>query len=117
MRSRSPKLALNDIATNIALAREFMHDLSFDKFCVDRRTVYAVIRCLEIISEASRRLPLDIKSRYPNIEWTEIAAAGSVYRHAYELIRDDAVWKTVHDRLGPLLTMVEEELARAKSIN
>ncbi|MBI2714377.1 MAG: DUF86 domain-containing protein [Rhizobiales bacterium] len=115
MPSNSPELALTDIAANIALAQNFVRDFSFDEFQADRRTVYAVIRCLEIISEASRRLPPDLRSRHPDIEWNEIAAAGSVYRHAYQLVRDDAVWKTVHHNLEPLLAMVERELRRLKS--
>ena len=112
MPSRSPELALTDIAANIALARDFVRGLAFAEFRADRRTVYAVVRCLEIISEASRRLPPDLKGRHPDIEWSEIAAAGSVYRHAYELIRDETVWKTVHHGFEPLLAMVEQELRR-----
>jgi uncharacterized protein with HEPN domain len=65
--------ALRDIAENIELARSFVAGLSFDEFQADRRTVYAVVRCLEIISEASRRLPVDLKARHPDIPWTDMA--------------------------------------------
>jgi uncharacterized protein with HEPN domain len=43
MPSKSPELALTDIAANIALAHNFVRDFSFDEFQADRRTVYAVI--------------------------------------------------------------------------
>jgi uncharacterized protein with HEPN domain len=115
MPSSSPELALVDIANNIALAREFVRDFSYAEFAADRRTVYAVIRCLEIISEASRRLPIDLKERHPQIDWIEIAAAGSVYRHAYQLVRDDTIWETVQQSLAPLGTVAEQELNRLKS--
>jgi uncharacterized protein with HEPN domain len=42
---------------------------------------YAVIRSLEIISEASRRLSDELKARHPGIPWREMAAAGNFYRH------------------------------------
>ena len=56
--------------------------MSYEAFRADVRTVYAVTRCLEIISEASRRLPKQLKARHTKISWTDIAGAGSVYRHA-----------------------------------
>jgi len=58
---------LTDIRYDIGLAFSFVGQLNVDQFLADRRTVYAVTRCLEIISEASRRLPPDLKSRHPQI--------------------------------------------------
>ena len=52
----------------------------------------AVLRNLEVISEASRRLSDELKARYPTIPWTGIAAAGNVYRHGYDSVDDDVVW-------------------------
>lgn len=57
MPSSRSRQALLDIRDNIRLARQFTEGLSFERFCGDKRTVYAVTRCLEIISEASRRRP------------------------------------------------------------
>jgi uncharacterized protein with HEPN domain len=67
---------------------------------------------LEIISEASRRLPADLKARHPNIAWADMAGAGSVYRHQYHDVQDDLVWKTVQEDLEPLRIVVEQELDR-----
>jgi len=112
--SRSPVAALRDILENIALARHFVNGLGFDEFSKDRRTVYAVVRCLEIISEASRRLPADLKSRHPEIPWTDVAGAGSIYRHHYQDVRDTYIWHTVHQFLEPLREVVTDELGRLK---
>lgn len=60
------------------MAIQFLQGLSFDAFRDDTRTVYAVTRCLEIISEASRRLPSEMKARYPSIPWKDMAGAGNV---------------------------------------
>jgi uncharacterized protein with HEPN domain len=103
---------LSDIAHNIALARKFVTGLSFSEFQADFKTIYAVTRSLEIISEASRRLSADLKSRHPEITWSQMAGAGNVYRHDYLDIRVDVLWRTVHEFLGPLLIAVEQELAR-----
>ncbi len=112
MPSDNPEGRLTDIRENIALAFLFIGQINFEQFLADRRTVYAVTRCLEIISEASRRLPPELKTRHPQIRWKGMAGAGNVYRHNYELVLDKAVWDTVHESLEPLLAVVEEELRR-----
>ena len=83
MPSNSPQDALDHIRDNIYLARSFIEGLDFDAFRVNTLVFYGVTRCLEIISEASRRLPADMKARYPAIPWVEMAGAGNVYRHEY----------------------------------
>jgi uncharacterized protein with HEPN domain len=108
--SKSAAAALRHIIENIRLARSFVSGLSFDDFQADRRTVYAVVRCLEIISEASRRLPNDLKARHPEIPWSDIAGAGSIYRHDYQNVRDMFVWRTLEQSLEPLQRAVEDEL-------
>jgi uncharacterized protein with HEPN domain len=112
----SPRGPLTDIRENVNLAFSFIADASLPQFLADRRTVYAVTRCLEIISEASRRLPEEMKARHTHIRWRGMAGAGNVYRHEYELILDRAVWDTVQSSLRPLLAVVEEELRRLEGV-
>ena len=114
MRSNSDFGPLSDIAQNIALSRKFVSGMSFTEFQSDAKTVYAVTRSLEIVSEASRRLSDDIKSRHPQIAWAQMAGAGNIYRHGYQDIRLDVLWRTVHESLGQLLDVVERELERLK---
>jgi uncharacterized protein with HEPN domain len=75
---------LRDILHHIDLAAHFIEGFDRETFNADIRTVYAVTPCLEIISEASRRLPNDMKARHPAISWKQMAGAGNVYRHDYE---------------------------------
>jgi uncharacterized protein with HEPN domain len=89
----------------------FATDLDYEKFCDDLRTVYAVTRCLEIISEASRRLPGELKARYPAIAWKEMAGAGNVYSHDYEDVALSYVWTTLPNHLPPLRAVIQHELA------
>jgi uncharacterized protein with HEPN domain len=101
---------LDDIHRHIVLAEEFGASMSYDAFCADLRTTYAVTRCLEIISEASRRLPDELKARHPSIPWRDMAAAGNIYRHEYEDVAARGVWDTLTHHLPTLRAAIEQEL-------
>lgn len=101
---------LADIRHNIHLARKFLDGLTYEEFRDNDLVFYAVTRCLEIISGASRRIPPEIKAGHAHIPWAEMAGAGNVYRHDYEDVRQRLVWGTVHNRLPALLEAVEREL-------
>jgi uncharacterized protein with HEPN domain len=113
MLSSRARLALTDIRDNIRLAEQFAAGLSVEALRADRRTFYALTRCLEIISEAARRLPQSLRSRHPELPWRAIMGAGNVYRHDYDNVAEEIVWRTVQNNLAPLLAAVERELARA----
>src|SRR3954452_16745842 len=115
MPSEAQERFLRDILHHIDLASAFIAGLSRDTFKSDLRTLYAVTRCLEIISEASRRLPDDLKARHPAIAWKQMAGAGNVYRHNYEDVAARFVWETVQQALPPLKAVVEKEIARLQS--
>lgn len=84
--------------------------MTYEAFRDDTRTVFAVTRCLEIISEASRRLPETFKARHPNIAWREMAAAGNIYRHEYEDVAPRRVWQTLTVSLPLLRAVIDAEL-------
>ena len=68
-------------------------------------------RCLKVISEASRRLPDEMKTRYPAIAWKNMAGAGNVYRGDYEDVAAKLVWDAVELALPPLRDVVAREIA------
>ncbi len=103
---------LIDIRHNIYLARSFVEGLGYADFLDNQMAFYAVTRCLEIISEASRRLPADLKARHPGIPWEEMAGAGNVYRHDHEDVQHRLAWGTVQTRLPVLLDVIEQEIDR-----
>ena len=110
MPSEKESGVLREVLRNIKLAEQFTQGHTLATLQVDEKTLYAVVRSLEIISEASRRLTDELKARHANIEWREMAAAGNVYRHSYEDVTARRVWKTLHDHLPALRTVVEKEL-------
>ena len=111
MRFDNAIAALRDIAHHIDLALSFTAGFDYEAFAADPRTVYAVTRCLEIISEASRRLPDDLKARHSSIAWRDMAGAGNIYRHYYEDVAAQHVWDTVQIDLPPLRVVITQELA------
>jgi uncharacterized protein with HEPN domain len=93
------------------MAEGFVSGMTYEAFKDDNLRLYAVTRCLEIISEASRRLPDEVKARHPSIEWREMAAAGNIYRHEYEDVAARRVWRTLTVSLPLLRVVIERELA------
>jgi uncharacterized protein with HEPN domain len=111
MLSKAATAALRDMEHHIDLATEFVAGVDYEAFRDDTRTVYAVTRCLEIISEASRRLPDELKTRHPSIAWKDMAGAGNIYRHDYEDVAAKLVWDTVQLALPALRDVIARELA------
>jgi uncharacterized protein with HEPN domain len=112
MPSNPVETPLRDILHHIDLAVQFVAGIDYPSFHDDVRTVYAVTRCLEIISEASRRLPDALKERHPSIAWKEMAGAGNIYRHDYEDVAAQFVWETVRRSLSPLRAVIEQEITQ-----
>jgi uncharacterized protein with HEPN domain len=110
MHSDGGQNALRDILHHVDLALHFASGQSFESFREDVMRVYAVTRCLELISEASRRLTDDLKARHPDIPWREMAGAGNIYRHDYEDVAAIRVWDTVQIAPPPLRAAVAREL-------
>jgi uncharacterized protein with HEPN domain len=101
---------LSDIRHHILMAEGFVAGIGYATFKDDNLRLYAVTRCLEIISEVSRRLPDAMKQRHPAIQWKNMAAAGNIYRHDYEDVAAREVWDTLTLHLPPLRAVVEAEL-------
>ena len=103
--------ALEDIRRNARLALSFVGDRPAEAFAADVRDLYATIRCLEIVSEAARRLDPEIVAAFPHVPWAAIRAAGNIYRHEYADVSPERVWHTVTGGLPALLDAVERALA------
>ena len=112
MPSDQMRQALYDIRDNGILAQNFVFGLTFENFKEDRRSFYAVTRAIEIISEAARRLPQGLRDRNPQLPWRAIMGVGNVYRHNYDTVAEEYVWRTVQESLPALLAVIEAEISR-----
>lgn len=104
-------IALCDIRDNIFLAQAFVGARAQAEFAQSKLHFYAVTRALEIISEASRRLPETMRARHPHLPWRAIRDVGNFYRHQYDDVADAYVWETVRNHLPLLLDAVLAEIA------
>jgi uncharacterized protein with HEPN domain len=84
MPSETAKAALYAIRDNIRLAKGLVEGSTYEQFRISPLHVYGVTRALEIISEASRRLPEDLRERHPKLPWRSIRDVGNFYRHEYD---------------------------------
>ena len=103
---------LTDILEAIERIRAEMAGVTIEAFEADWRKRWLVERGVEIISEASRRLTDELKTRHPEIPWTKVAGIGNILRHEYEGVAPPVMWKLVQDDLTPLENVCREELAR-----
>jgi uncharacterized protein with HEPN domain len=110
MLSKKAHLALLDIRDCILLAGKFTKGLSYEAFKESRLHFFAVTRALELVSEASRRLPDSFREKHSALPWRAIRDAGNLYRHSYDNVVEAIVWQTLQEDLAPLLAVVQAEL-------
>ncbi len=80
---RDASIYLGDILENLDRATEFVGGMSYEDFECDEKTFYAVVRCIEIIGEASKNRPNDVRKDYPDIPWRDIAGMRDKVIHSY----------------------------------
>ena len=109
-RERSSADYLNDILDAAEKAVRFVSGLTFEEFRDNDEKVYAVIRALEVIGEASKSVPTHVRRRYPEVPWKEIAGMRDKLIHGYFGVNLKRVWDTVQIDLPPLRDVVERML-------
>lgn len=100
--SRRSKLFLKDIAESCQKVRNYSAGVTFEQFSSDERTVDAIVRNLEIIGEAVKNLPEEIKDSRPDVEWRRIARFRDIIVHHYFKVDLDVVWDVVENKISLL---------------
>ena len=108
----SPRL--DDIVEAIEHINSVMRGVSLDEFEANWQKRWLVERGIEIISEASRHLPDDLKDRHPEIPWRKVAGIGNVLRHGYNHAAPDILWKLANEDLASLDRVCRAELEIVK---
>jgi uncharacterized protein with HEPN domain len=100
--SREWRLFVNDILQACERARRYTAGMTQAQFLANDMAYDAVLRNLEIIGEAAKRLPSDVRQRMPQIEWPKIAGMRDWLAHAYFGLDADIVWDVITNKLPEL---------------
>jgi uncharacterized protein with HEPN domain len=109
---RGYKLYLEDTLTSINKIRLYIGTASFEEFIKDDMKIDAVVRNLEIIGEASRKIPAEIKEKYPHLEWRKVADFRNILAHEYFGIDYEILWDIVINKLPILQSEIKSILAQ-----
>jgi uncharacterized protein with HEPN domain len=111
---RTHRLYLNDILEATERIETYVKNLTFEEFSENTLIIDAVVRNFEIISEATKQIPPEIKKQYPLVKWKEMAGMRDKLAHEYFGINLEILWKTAKNRLPALKPIIEELLVNSK---
>jgi len=100
--SRDWKFRIQDILASIQKIENYLADLTLDQFKQNELIIDAVVRNFEIIGEASKNIPLDIRKSHPMIPWEQMGGMRNVLIHEYFGVDVDTIWHTANLHLSPL---------------
>ncbi len=106
---------IEDIRTAAAKARAFVAGMDYQAFAADDKTAFAVVRALEIVGEAAKRVPQEVRDRGPAIPWRSMTGIRDKLIHDYVSVNLEIVWKTVREDLPPLGPLVDQLLAELRA--
>lgn len=111
MTSREAGDYIEDILNAMLDIHEFISEYSYEQFVSDRKTQYAVIRAIEIIGEASKNVPLEIREKCRAIPWRDMATMRDRLIHGYFGVDLIILWDTIQQDIPPLIPMFRSILA------
>jgi uncharacterized protein with HEPN domain len=106
---------LNDIIESITAIDKMIQGKGLEQFTSDIMLRMATERLLEIVCEASRKLPDDVKQGESTIDWRKMIDFGNMLRHAYHATRVDIVWDIVQNDLPALKSFVNRKIAMLRT--
>ena len=99
---------LNDILESVDDILDFTAGMSSEQFSADRKTVKAVVRCLEVIGEAANNIPQNVREHYQDIPWAEIIGMRNRLIHEYFGVDVTILWQTVKEDIEPLKLSIKK---------
>jgi uncharacterized protein with HEPN domain len=107
---RDYRLYIEDILDSVVKIQQFTSGMKYEEFVKDEKTNTAVIHKLEIMGEATKNVPREVKVRYKNVPWNDMARMRDKLSHGYFGIRYEIVWKVIQEKLPEIKPIMENIL-------
>ena len=107
---RNYRLYIKDIFEAMGAVQTFVEGMDLDALVADDKTASAVVRKLEIIGEATKNVPEEIRQKYPQVPWRQMAGMRDRIIHAYFAVDYAVVWDTLKVDIPPLQPIIQQIL-------
>lgn len=108
---RDVSIYIMDILENMELAEDFVKGMDYEEFISDKKTNYAVTRCIEIMGEAAKHVPEGVRKKYSEIPWKDIAGMRDKIIHMYFRVSLEKVWLVLKEDIPELKPLFQKVIA------
>ncbi len=108
------RVLVRDMIDHAEHARAHAAGMDEAAFAADLKTLHAVTRCVEIIGEAARAIPHEVRALAPSVPWAQIVATRNILAHAYGRVDPAILWRLVDRGLVAMIGGLENLLARPR---
>jgi len=99
---------IDDILTAAEKIERFTEDMTYESFVADEKTVDAVLRNFEVMGEAAKNVPPDVRQEYEEMPWTEMAGMRDKLIHGYATVDLEIIWTTVETEIPKIIPRLKE---------